>query len=159
MQANVTDDLELVLRWRDGGESTVRFALASSSEFTVTVHVCRERGLNYQGDTTIALQTMCYGHDLDRFSAELRSMVQGAAASARFINTGEDFEIRIAPHERDGRRVTMSELRYRHHSDVGDSELVLPVGTAEDLLQTATAITEIIRLLKVDCRSLFDLPR
>ena len=163
MQATVTDDLELALRWHDGGESTVRFALASSSEFTITCRVSWERGLNYQGKAAVSFDTMCYGHDLEHFRFELRRMTEGGAESACFLNTGGDFEIRIAPHERMGRRVLLTELRYRHYRLVGDvscdSEFVLPVGTAQDVQQTATAIGEIIRLLKVDCRSLFELPR
>lgn len=165
MQATVTDDLELVLRWHDSGESTVRFAFASGSEFTVTGNVCLERGLNYQGNTRISFQTMCYGQDLDQFGFELRRLTQGGAESARFMNTGGDFEIRVTPtpHERMGRRVLLSELRYRHHRIVGDvssdSELVMPVGPAEDLWRTAEAIREILRLFQVDCRSLFELPK
>lgn len=163
MQATVTEDLELVLRWHDNGESTVRFAIASGSEFTVTGNVCWERGLNYQGNTRISFQTMCYGQDLDQFGFELRRLTQGGAESARFLNTGGDFEIRVTPHESMGRRVLLSELRYRHLRIIGDvssdSELVMPVGPAEDLCRTAEAIREILRLFQVDCRSLFELPK
>jgi len=163
MQALVTDDLELVLRWRDSGESTVRFALASGSEFTISGHVCWERGLNYQGEATATFRTMCYGHDLNQFEVELWKLSQGVAESARFINTGGDLEIRISPREANGCHVLLSELRYRQFRLVGDvsckSEFVLPVGVAEDVGRTAEAIRDLLRLLKVDCRSLFELPK
>ena len=163
MQATVTDDMELVLRWQENGENEVRFALASTSEFTITVHLCWERGLNYQGQVAITFQTCCYGHDLAEFESQLRKLAQGSAESARFLNTGGDFEIRIVPRERNGRRIMLSELRYRHYRDIADvvcdSELMLPVGEAEDVLRSAQAIGEVIRLLKVDCRNLFELPQ
>jgi hypothetical protein len=164
MHATVTDDLELVLRWYDGGESTVRFSLASSSEFTISCRVSWRGTLNYQGDVSISFETMCYGFDLERFRVELRRLDEGSVESASFLNTGGDFEIRIAPHDHYGRRVLLTEWRYRHYRSVirdvsCDSELVLHVGAAEDLLWTAKSIGELIRLLDVDCRGLFELPR
>ncbi|MEQ2005216.1 MAG: hypothetical protein ABMA26_00350 [Limisphaerales bacterium] len=161
MQATVTDDLDLVLRWHDGGETIVRFSLASSSEFTVTCKLFWQRGLHYQGSTTVTFDTMCYGYDLEQFRLELSKMAKGEADSARFLNSGEDFEIRIEPRERMGCHVLCSELRYRHFRLVGDvacdSELVLPVGPAEDLSRAAEAIRELLRLLQVDCRSLYEM--
>jgi hypothetical protein len=155
MNATVTDDLELVLRWWDGGESTVHFALASSSEFTISCRICWKPDLNYQGEARVAFQTMCYGHDLDQFASGLRSLSEGSSGVARFHNTGGDFEIHIAPHERMGQQILLSQLFYRHYrllSDVScDSELILPVGVTEDVQGTARAIREILRLLKVDC--------
>lgn len=163
MQATVTDDMELVLRWQEHGESEVRFALASASEFTIAVHLCWEQGFNYQGQVAITFQTCCYGHDLAAFESQLRKLAQGNAESARFRNTGGDFELRIVPRERNSRRILLSELRYRHYRAIADvacdSELVLPVGEAEDVLRSAEAIGEVIRLLKVDCRNLFESPK
>ena len=140
----------------------MRFALASSSEFNIDARVCWKGRLNYQGEATVSFQTMCYGYELNQFEAELRKLAQGGAESARFLNSGEDFEIRIAPHEQKGERILLTELRYRHYyrtdGDVPcDIELVLPVGVAEDVLRTAQAIHEVIRYLKVDCRNLFEL--
>jgi hypothetical protein len=161
MQATVTADFELILRWRDRGETTVCFALASPSEFTITTKVCWLSSLNYQGETSVSFQTMCYGYDLDQFAFELRRMSVDRAGSAGFLNTGGDFEIRIVPDERVGKRVLLSEVRYRPCRVVGDvsckSELVLPVGVAEDVSGTAQAIVEIIRLLKIDCSHLMQL--
>ncbi len=166
MQALITEVFDLVLRWRDGdgSESTVQFSLANNSEFITRVHVLWNRELNYQGALTVSFETMCYGQDLLRFQDELLRMVNGTSTSARFANTGEDFEIRIAQHGGKGQRTTMlTELRYRHHRTVGDllspGELVLPIGVAQELAETAKAIKETLRILKVDCRGLFDLPQ
>jgi hypothetical protein len=164
MKATVTDEIELLLLWRDGGgEGTVRFMPASSSEFSIAVQVHMDRELNYQGDVNVSFQTMCYGCDLQEFAVELRRLAQGKVESARFFNTGGDFEIRIRQHEHEGKRILISELCYRHLRSIKDvpceNQIVLPVGAAEDVQQAATAVEELIRLLKVDCRNLTELPR
>lgn len=163
MQATVTEDLELVITWYDAGESSVRFSLASNSEFIVSCRVNWEGTLNYQGNTSISFETMCYGYDLESFRLKLCRLAEGVEESACFVNTGGDFEIHVHPHEKYGRIYLLTEWRYRHcrclARDVTcDSELVLPVGAVEDLMRTAKAIAEIIRLLDVDCRSVCELP-
>ena len=163
MRATITDSLELILYWRDEGESTLNFALASASEFTISGRIFWNSGLNYQGETTVNFQTMCYGFDLAQFGAELKRLSDEVSSSARFLNTGQDFEIRIAANQSSGRSPLISEIRYRHFRSLRDatcrSELILPVGLAEDVSGTTRAIGEFIQLLKVDCRSLHELPK
>jgi hypothetical protein len=162
MHATVTEDIELVFRWCENGEATVRFALVSSSEFSIYVNVQMNSDLNYQGMAMAAFETCCYGCDLKQFGLELTKLAQGGTKSARFINTGGDFEIRIEPREQDGRCVMFSELRYSHSRSIDEvwchAELVLPVGSLVNAQQVATSIEEMIRLSKVDCRTLFELP-
>ncbi|HEY5040611.1 MAG TPA: hypothetical protein VIK53_01255 [Verrucomicrobiae bacterium] len=161
MVANITEELDLLLRWNEAGDETiVHFSLWSSSEFVIKVQTNWRNVLNYQGDLKTSFETTCYGFDLDVFLSKLNDLTTGKNNSAQFSNTGEDFEITFKSKD----SFLFAEIRYCHVrviNDVScDCELVLPIGALQiaEATQLANSIRDILRLLKVDCRSLHELP-
>jgi hypothetical protein len=162
MVATITEELDLLLRWNEAGDETiVRFSLWSSSEFVIKVQTNWKNWLNYQGDFKTSFETTCYGYDVDVFLSKLNDLTTGKNNSAKFSNTGEDFEITFNSKG----NFLFAEIRYRHVREIKDvscdCELILPIGVLQigEASQLANSIREILNLLKVDCRSLHELPR
>jgi hypothetical protein len=161
MVANITEELDLLLRWNEAGDETIiRFSLWSSSEFIIKVQTSWRNWLNYQGNLKTSFETTCYGYDLNVFLSQLNDLTTGKSNSAQFINTGEDFVMIFKPQN----GFLFAEIRYRHVREINDvscdCELLLPIGVLQitEASQLANSIREILHLLKVDCRSLFELP-
>lgn len=99
MKARVSDDFDLVLSWEDFGFSEIIWSACSDCEFEVKVKVFLDPGLHFQGPSRFEFSTVCYAVSLRRFAGELRELVSGKRASARYRGS-EDMEILI--HRREG---------------------------------------------------------
>ncbi|MBI1347275.1 hypothetical protein GC163_13430 [bacterium] len=82
-------------------------------------------------------------------------MSQSGTQAASLVNAGEDFEICIDTQEKSGDRIFLTKLRYRFGPCINDghccNEIMLEIGPAEAIEQTAKLIRDWIQMLELDC--------
>lgn len=157
MNAHVTENFDLVLRWDDEARCEIVWSPCSNCEFEVTARLWFPPGLNYQGPTRLDFSTTCYAFALRLFAEELDGVVSGKRTTAVYRGS-EDMTIAIQEWKGrcdfKNRTVMVSVLKYEMMRTVNlvacDTEFELIVGKPEDFKGTAKAINEVISALEMD---------